>query len=243
MMALRHLCAYHDCSLRDSVAIHLMRPLDAPPASHRRVSLLRPHLAAAVRGRHTARRLSTLDGPNGDRLPTPKPAASIAEVRALAAALCCCGGVHGVQAIDVRLGEEAIVAFAEVLRFSSHLSALRLNHVTGNSNAARQAMATFVDMLPAARAPLVTLDIAHNAHLEEPSLCFDRGAQGVAARAARVAARRVRRDVAIGGGARLDAERGAVAVVAADAHARAQHRLGGRRAVWASPRRCAARRR
>ena len=116
----------------------------------------------------TPRRLSTLDGPNGDRLPTPKPAASIAEVRALAAALCCCG-VHGVQAIDVGWARRPSSPLPRC-PLLLHLSALRLNHVTGNSNAARQAMATFVDMLLAARAPLVTLDIAHNAHLEEPSL-------------------------------------------------------------------------
>ena len=172
VMALRHLCAYHDCTLRDAVAVHLMRHLTRPtPALDLSLLLRLPHTSPPPYVDATPRRLSTtLDGPHGDRLPTPKPAASIAEVRALAAALCCCGGVHTVQAIDVRLGEEAIIAFAEVLRFSSHLSALRLNHVTSNSNAARQSMSTLVDMLPNARAPLTTLDIAHNAHLEEPSL-------------------------------------------------------------------------
>lgn len=55
----------------------------------------------------------------------------------------------------------------QVLRFSAEMRALRLNHVTSNSNAARVSMATLVDMLPAARAPLTVLDLAHNAHLEE----------------------------------------------------------------------------
>ena len=169
--ALRHLCAYHDCALRDSVATYLMRHLSRPqPALDLSLLLRLPHTAPPPYVDHTARRPSALDGMGDTRLPTPKPAASIAEVRALAAALCCCGGVHAVQAIDVRLGEEAIVAFAEVLRFSNAMTALRLNHVTSNSNAARASMSTLVDMLPIARAPLMALDLAHNAHLEETSL-------------------------------------------------------------------------
>ena len=57
-----------------------------------------------------------------------------------------------------------------MLRFSSDLTSLRLNHVTSNSNAARASMATIVDILPAARAPLTSLDLAHNAQLDEPAL-------------------------------------------------------------------------
>ncbi len=137
------------------------RPLAAAPAA--------AHRAAAVRGPDAPSTLVRHRGGDG-RLPTPKPAASIAEVRALAAALCCCGGVHGMQAIDVRLGEEAIMAFAEVLRFSTDMNALRLNHVTSNSNAARASMAALVDMLPNSRAPLHTTRPPHNAQLEESTL-------------------------------------------------------------------------
>jgi hypothetical protein len=170
---LRHLCAYHDCALRDSVAYHLTRQLlHSSNGVGLDLSLLLrlPHTAPPPYVDLTPRRLSSaIEGGDG-RLPTPKPAASIAEVRALAAALCCCGGVHGVQAIDVRLGEEAIMAFAEVLRFSTDMNALRLNHVTSNSNAARASMAALVDMLPNSRAPLAVLDLAHNAQLEESTL-------------------------------------------------------------------------
>eukprot|EP00900_Chrysochromulina_parva_P010897 jgi/Chrpa1/19809/Chrysochromulina_OHIO_Genome00007009-RA len=157
----------------DELAYHLTRQLlHSSNGVGLDLSLLLrlPHTAPPPYVDLTPRRLSSaIEGGDG-RLPTPKPAASIAEVRALAAALCCCGGVHGVQAIDVRLGEEAIMAFAEVLRFSTDMNALRLNHVTSNSNAARASMAALVDMLPNSRAPLAVLDLAHNAQLEESTL-------------------------------------------------------------------------
>ena len=45
---------------------------------------------------------------------TPKPAASAPEIRALCAALCCCGSVTMLLAFDVRIADEALGSFGEV---------------------------------------------------------------------------------------------------------------------------------
>ena len=82
--ALRHLCAYHDCALRDSVAIYLTRCLSAAQPELDLSLLLRlPHTAPPPYVDLTPRRLSTLEFGGDSMLPTPKPAASIAEVRPL----------------------------------------------------------------------------------------------------------------------------------------------------------------
>ena len=62
-------------------------------------------------------------------------------MRALAGALCCGGGgVAAVHAVDVRLGDEAVLALAEAVRYCPSLTELKLNHVLANTAPARGAL-------------------------------------------------------------------------------------------------------
>jgi len=72
-----------------------------------------------------------------------------------------------VRAVDVRLGEEAVLALAEAVRYCPSLTELKLNHVLANTAPARGALLAVLDALPLARAPLAALDLAHNAQLDE----------------------------------------------------------------------------
>ena len=117
----------------------------------------------------TPRRLSAhLDGTM--QAPPRQPLASVPEVRAVAAAMSCCGGVASVHAVDVRLSEDCVTALGEALRYSPRLATLSLNHVRPKNASARPALGVLKDALPRSRAPLTSLDLAHNALLEEATL-------------------------------------------------------------------------
>ena len=173
LRALRHFCAYHDVALRPSVREHLRAQLSTSggrQATLELSQLLRlPHTSPPPYVDLTPRRLSAhLDGTM--QAPPRQPLASVPEVRAVAAAMSCCGGVASVHAVDVRLSEDCVTALGEALRYSPRLATLSLNHVLPNTASARAALGVLIDALPRCRAPLTSLDLAHNALLEEATL-------------------------------------------------------------------------
>ena len=119
--ALRHFCAYHDVALRPSVREHLRAQLSTSGGKQATLELSQllrlPHTSPPPYVDLTPRRLSAhLDGTM--QAPPRQPLASVPEVRAVAAAMSCCGGVASVHAVDVRLSEDCVTALGEALRYS-----------------------------------------------------------------------------------------------------------------------------